>query len=147
MRKIIETLSTLVLWVVWIFGSGFAISEFLSSAEVYKKITHHLWVISWSPGIALVIFAAMMLAIRHSKDDKTKKTIPSAHTIQWSREELTIAQNEKLIDLRFPGPGLDCQVTAREEMDLVAYNDQRTLHITVAPPVAEPAVGILQEAF
>lgn len=147
MRKIIETLSTLVLWAVWIIGSGFAISEFLSSTVVYKKITHHLWIVSWSPGIAFAIFVAMMLAIRNSKEEKTKKIVASEHTIRWSAEELTLAQNEKLIDLRFASPGLDCQVTARDEMDLVSYSEQRSRHLTLAPTHAEPAVGILQKAF
>lgn len=147
MRKIIETLSTLILWAVWTIGSGFAISEFLSSSVAHKKITHHLWVVSWSPGIAFTIFAVMMLVIRYSKDEKTKKRVVSEHTVRWSAEELTLAQNEKLIDLHFASPGLDCRVAIRNEIDLVSYNEQRTRHVTLAPTNAEPVVGILQKAF
>ena len=149
MRKIIETVSTLALWALWIGGSGMAISEFLSSAAVHKKITHHLWIVAWSPLIAIAVFGAMLIAVRLSKHDNTnKKTIPSEHTVQWAEADFVNAQNGKVVDLYFASTGLDCQVVAREEVAAVLHTENQTMHVTVVAQVTdESVVGILQKAF
>lgn len=116
MRKIIETLSTLILWAVWILGSALAISEILASPVAYKKVIEHLWIVSWSPAIAVSVFSFMMVAVWLSKDDTEKKNIPSQHTIKWSDDDFLAAQSGKFVDLHFSGPGLDCSVNARGEV-------------------------------
>lgn len=148
MRKIIETVSTLALWAVWIIGSGLAVSEFLTKADVAKKITHHLWIVAWSPLIAIGVFGAMLIAVRLSKNETAKKTIASEHTVQWTSEDLANAQNGKVVDLYFASPGLDCQVVTRQEEAAVLHTENQTMHVTVvAQATDESVVGILQQAF
>ncbi|HEX7673169.1 MAG TPA: hypothetical protein VF412_03310 [Bdellovibrio sp.] len=148
MRKIIETVSTLALWAVWIIGSGMAISDFMHKADVAKKITHHLWIVAWSPLLAIAIFGAMLIAVRLSKQENKKKTIPCEHSVQWSHEELTHAQNGKVVDLYFPAPGLNCQVVAREEVAAVLHSENQTVHVTVAAQTNdESVIGLLHQAF
>lgn len=145
MRKIIETTSTLALWAVWFVGSGYAISEFFFSADVSKKALAHFTLISWSPVMAVVIFGLMLLAVRLSKTDTTKKTIPSEHSVQWSAEDLLNAQNGKVVDLLFPAPGLACHVKTRDEAATVLHSDNQTVHLKVVSPVASEASWNLQK--
>ncbi|MDG0815948.1 hypothetical protein [Bdellovibrio svalbardensis] len=146
MRKIIETVSTLALWAVWIIGSSLAVSDFFFDAAMAKKITHHLWIVAWSPLIAFGIFAAMLIAVRRSKHDTTKKTIPSEHTVQWTAEELANAQSGKVVDLYFAGAGLACQVIARHEAALVLHTENQTMHVTVQT-TDETVITLLHKAF
>lgn len=148
MRKIIETVSTLALWAVWIIGSSMAISDFMHKADVAKKITHHLWIVAWSPLLAIAVFGAMLIAVRLSKKSTAKKTIASEHTVQWSNEELTNAKNGKVIDLYFPAAGLNCQVVSRAEVAAVLHSENQTVHVTVASQATdESVIAILHQAF
>ena len=116
MRKTIETTSTLTLWAIWFAGSALAISEILASPTAYTKVIEHLWIVSWSPVIALSVFSFMMLAVWLSKDSTEKKAIPSQHTLEWSDEDLKSAQSGKIIDLHFAGTDLACAVKKRENI-------------------------------
>lgn len=145
MRKIIETTSTLALWAVWIIGSGYAISEFFFNSAVSKKAMVHFSLISWSPVIAAGIFGLMLLAVRLSKVETTKKTIPSEHSVQWSAEDLINAQNGKVVDLVFPAPGLTCHVQTREDVAAVLHSEKQTVHLKVASPAASESSWNLQK--
>ncbi len=148
MRKMIETSSTLALWAVWLIGSGFAVAEFVLSPIIHQKIIQHLWIISWAPGLATFLFTAMMLAIRHSSDPTEKKTIPSQHTVQWTPEDFTNAQTGKIIDLQFPGSGLDCKVQVRSEVAQVLHKEsQGQIDPLLSEIPDETVAGIFQEAF
>lgn len=116
MRKTIETLSTLILWIIWILGSELAISEIINSPTAYKKVIEHLWIVSWSPAIAISVFSFMMVAVWLSKDSTDKKPIPNQHTIKWTDEDILSAQSGKFVDLHFAGSGLDCNVLTRGEL-------------------------------
>ncbi|MGE5085167.1 MAG: hypothetical protein ACM3MG_02640 [Bacillota bacterium] len=145
MRKIIETTSTLVLWVIWIVGSSIAISDFFVNAQISRKILLHLSLIAWSPVMAVGIFAAMLLAVRFSKKETTKKAIPNEHKVQWTTEELSSAQSGKMVDLFFQGTGIECQVVIREEAALVLHNENQTMHVTVAS--SESTITLLPHAL
>jgi hypothetical protein len=145
MRKIIETTSTLALWMVWIVGSGFAISEFFFNDAVSKKAMVHFSLIAWSPAIAVVIFGMMLLAVRLSEDETAKKTIPSEHSVQWSAEDLANAQNGKVVDLLFPAAGLTCHVKTRDEVALVLHSEKQTVHLKVAASTASESSWNLQK--
>lgn len=118
MRKTIETTSTLTLWAIWFAGSALAISEILASPTAYTKVIEHLWIVSWSPVIAVSVFTFMMIAVWLSKDSREKKDISCQHTVEWSREDIQNAQSGKVIDLHFSGHGLDCVVKKRDEISL-----------------------------
>ena len=145
MRKIIETTSTLALWMVWIIGSGYAISEFFFNDAVSKKAMLHFSLISWSPVIALGIFGLMLIAVRLSKVETAKKMIPSEHSVQWSAEDLVNAQNGKVVDLIFPAPGLTCHVQTRDEAALVLHSEKQTVHLKVVTPTASESSWNLQK--
>jgi hypothetical protein len=145
MRKIIETTSTLALWAVWIIGSGFAISEYFLSADVSKKVLLHFSLIAWSPVIAVGMFALMLLAVRYSKDDTTKKSIPSEHAVQWSPEDLANAQNGKVVDLSFVSVGLTCHVNTRDEVAEVLHSENQTVHLKVAAQTPSDSYWHLQK--
>lgn len=155
MRKTIETISTLALWVIWFVGSELAISEFLSSHVAHKKVMQHLGIIAWSPVISISVFAFMMLAVWLSKDPRDKKTIPSEHIIKWSKDDLINAKNGKIIDLHFSGSCLDCEVKNREEVAEVLHNEQQSESEAAAEAtdsnsnkkIDDSSVGLLQEAF
>lgn len=145
MRKIIETVSTILLWAVWIGGSSLAISDFLFNDLISKKILFHLSLIAWSPAIAITLFAGMLVAIRFSKYEAKKKIIASEHTVQWSAEDIANAQSGKVVDLHFAGAGLDSQVVTRDQVATVLHNENQTVHVTVAPVSAEDANWNLQK--
>ncbi|MBO9668782.1 MAG: hypothetical protein J7501_18430, partial [Bdellovibrio sp.] len=110
MRKIIETLSTLTLWAVFIVGSGMALFDFFYKTDASEMMMAHLRLISIAPLMAVIIFGSMLVAVRFSKDSKAKKTVPNEHAAQWSVEELANAQTGKVVDLHFPSTGLACHV-------------------------------------
>ena len=145
MRKIIETTSTLALWMVWILGSGFAISEFFNNAAVSKKVVLHFSLIAWSPVIAMVVFGLMLVAVRFSKAETAKKTISNEHDVQWSAEDLANAQNGKVVDLSFVGVGLTCHVQTRDEVAAVLHSENQTVHLTVAAQTADDSYWHLQK--
>ncbi|QLY23853.1 hypothetical protein [Bdellovibrio sp. KM01] len=148
MRKLIETGCTLILWAVFISGSSIAIFDFFFNVEASEKISSHMLVIGWAPFFAVLIFGAMMFLVRVSKYDNTKKAIASEHTVQWSAEELALAQNGKVVDLHFAGAGLACQVVTRDEVAAVLHADNKTVHVTVAAQTTEESVmGLVRQAF
>jgi hypothetical protein len=148
MRKIIETTSTLALWIVFIVGSSLAVFDYFFNAEAAEKISSHLTLISLAPLFAVLIFGSMLIAVRFSKNDTTKKTIANEHTVQWSAEELAYAQSGKLVDLHFSSTGLACQVVAREEVASILHHENQTVHVTIVPQKSEePALALLPQAF
>ncbi|MFM6928149.1 MAG: hypothetical protein ACKOX6_06760 [Bdellovibrio sp.] len=147
MRKIIETISTLALWSLWIVGSSLALSDFFNGT-VSQKILVHLSYIAWSPVMAVSVFGSMLFAIRSSKSELVKKSIANEHKVQWTTEELTQAQNGKMVDLHFVGTGIECQVVTRQEAASILHNENQTMHVTVAPQSAtEQAIALLPQAL
>lgn len=148
MRKTIETLSTLALWAVWLIGSSLAVFDFLSSPAIAEKISQHLWIVASSPLIAISVFTVMLIAVRHSKTDTSKKLIPLEHNVQWTVEDLANAQNGKVVDLYFAGTGLACQVVARNEAASELHIENQTMHVTVSSQTAdESVINLLHKAF
>lgn len=148
MRKLIETGCTLALWAVFISGSSIAIFDFFFNVEAAEKISAHMLVIGWAPFFAVLIFGAMLFLVRVSKYKNTKKSIPSEHSVQWSAQELALAQYGKVVDLHFAGAGLDCQVITRDEVASVLHADNKTVHVTVAAQTGEESVmGLVRQAF
>ena len=138
MRKIIETTSTLALWLVFIVGSGLAISDFFFNKDASDMMMLHLSILALAPAMAIGLFGMMMVSVRSSKNALTKKTMISENPVQWSAEELQAAQSGKMVDLHFQGSGLACTVVAREEAATVLHNENQTTHVTVAlEPVTE----------
>ncbi|WP_413557410.1 hypothetical protein [Bdellovibrio sp. HCB209] len=148
MRKIIETTSTLALWMVFIVGSSIAISDFFLNAEVSELNLAHLSLIAWAPFFAAFIFGAMLIAVRFAKNETTKKAIANEHAIQWTAQDLAAAQTGKVVDLHFASTGLDCQVVTRNEVAEILHIDNQTLHVTVLPQKGdEPALALLPKAY
>lgn len=145
MRKIIETTSTLILWAVFIIGSTTAVLDFFFNADASEMIKSHLSVIALTPLFAVLFLGGMLIAVRFSKFDNTKKTIPSEHTILWTAEDLANAQSGKVVDLHFAGSGLACQVVARAEAATVLHIENQTVHVTVAPIKVEETSWNLQK--
>ena len=133
MRKIIETTSTLALWAVWLVGSGHAIADLLSEAGLAKGTAHQLSVIAWSPLVAGLVLALMMVAIRLFKASHEKTTHQSEHAPQWSAADFMRAQNSKVVDLSFEGLGLACQVSTRSEAAAVLHNENQIPHTGFTP--------------
>ena len=148
MRKIIETVSTLSLWAVWIVGSGLAVYDFILDTEISKSNLQHLSLIAWSPMIAMGLFALMLVAVRFSKNETTKKTMPNEHSLHWSAEDLAKVQNAKLVDLSFLGTGLACHVKTRDVAAAVLHNENHTVHVKVsAKKVDEPSRAFMPQAL
>lgn len=143
MRKIIETVSTLILWAVFITGSSLAISEYFLNAEVSKKVSTHVSLVAWSPVIAIVLFGLMLVAIRFSKDETTKKEMPNEHAVQWSTEDLLNAQSGKVVDLHFANTGLACAVVTRNEVADILHSENQTVHVTLVPQMPEESARTL----
>jgi hypothetical protein len=148
MRKTIETLCTLVLWAIFIVGSCKAVFDFVSKSDDGEMIFAHLKLISIAPVLATIIFVSMLVAVRLSKTQTTKKTMPNEHGAQWSAEELINAQTGKMVDLHFPSTGLACHVVAREKLALVLHSENTTVHLKVVPQSAEePALALLSQSL
>lgn len=138
MRKIIETTSTLALWLVFIIGSGLAISDFFFNQDASEMMMLHLSILALAPAMAIALFGMMIFSVRSAKKEQPKKVIHSEHALLWSTEELQNAQTGKIVDLHFQGSGLNCTVIAREEAATVLHNENQTTHVTVI--ALEPAV-------
>ncbi|WP_413584546.1 hypothetical protein [Bdellovibrio sp. HCB274] len=148
MRKIIETTSTLALWVVFIVGSSLAVFDFFYNKEESLNIINHLTLISLSPLFAVCIFVGMLIVVRFSNYKPVKKTIPCEHAVQWSEFELAQARSGKVVDLHFPAAGLACQVMTRNEVAQVLHSENQTVHVTVTSQHSEePALALLPQAF
>lgn len=143
MRKIIETASTLVLWAIFLVGSSLAIADLIFKTENSELILAHLTLISLAPLFAVLIFAAMLIAVRFSKFKLVKRMISSEHQVQWSAEELVHAQSGKMIDLHFPGTGLACHVVPRDNAAEVLHSEMTTVHLKVVPQTSDESVGAL----
>lgn len=136
MRKIIETTSTLALWLVFIVGSGLAISDFFFNKDASDMMMLHLSILALAPAMAIALFGMMMISVRSAKSQVVKKVMTSEHAVSWSFEELQNAQSGKIVDLHFQGSGLACNVVTREESAAILHNENQTTHVTVA---LEPA--------
>ncbi len=142
MRKIIETVSTTALWVVFLSGSSLALADFFFNAQEAKKISAHLALLAWAPAIAVVVFVAMLLAVRFSKYVATKKTIPSEHALQWTMDDLAQAQTGKVVDLHFVGAGLACEIVTRDQVATVLHAENQTLYVKVVPQNADNSSAV-----
>lgn len=147
MRKIIETLSTLLLWTVFIAGSCKAVAEFFSKSVSGEMMWEHLKLISIAPVLAVIIFASMLVAVRFSKFQTAKKTVVNEHAAQWTAEELVLAQTGKVVDLTFPSTGLACHVVARDEAAATIHSENTTVHLKLVPASAdENAVALVSHS-
>lgn len=142
MRKIIETVSTTALWVVFLSGSSLALADFFFNVKEAQKISAHLALLAWAPAIAVVVFVAMLLAVRLSKYVATKKTIPSEHALQWTMDDLAQAQTGKVVDLHFVGAGLACEIVTRDQVATVLHAENQTLYVKVVPQNADNSSAV-----
>ncbi|WP_413581898.1 hypothetical protein [Bdellovibrio sp. HCB288] len=148
MRKIIETTSTLALWVVFIVGSSLAIFDFFFNKEEAQNILSHLTLISLSPLFAVCIYVGMLIVVRFSNYKPIKKNISCEHAVNWSEAAFALAQSGKVVDLHFPAAGLNCHVVARNEVATVLHSENQTVHVTVVPQKSEePALALLSQGF
>lgn len=130
MRKIIEFVSTLALWVLWLVGSVLALLELFGNGNNADDLMVLVQQIGVTPIFALVIFLGMMIVVKFGRKPQTltKISLQENHDTKWNQQALQLAQSGRIIDLFFKNSGLACEVLARETVATVLHRD-----LTVKP--------------
>lgn len=131
MRKKIENLATVALWLVWFGGSFVALQTLNNDPYHQDRIWAQLARISWTPVIAIAIFLSMMSLLFVFKKlmptKKEKLQIACQHESHWTTEDFETARKGKILDMYFQNDGLASSVESRTEVVLLPHRETQKI--------------------